>query len=164
MSERVSTRQLVALQTLASRCFSGDTEEEARAGRLRWATGQLGREINSFKELRNDEAARLIELLKTQLGQTLTPRRRRPRSREAAMAAATHGRKGVVIEVEVMASVEDRAEIDALRRRAGMSEEAFASWLGSSRTSPTRGRRELRTVADCNRARWALQSMLRRAG
>ena len=162
MSATITGPQLRALQSLASQCFpSGD---EGRAERLAWAGQEIGRPLPSFCALRADEAARLIELLKTRLGQPLTPRRRRPRDREAAMAAGTHGRKGVVVAVEMMAGADDLAAIQELRQRVGMSDESFANWLGSSHSSPTRGRRELRTVADCNRTRWALRAMWRRAG
>jgi len=162
MSAAITGPQLRALQTLAARVFSELSGEEERAARLAWASQELGHTVTSFRELSADEAGRLIGLLKVSLGQPLAPRRRRPR--ELAHAAGTHGRKGVVISVEVMASEADRATVDDLRQRAGMSAESFANWLGSSRTSPTRGRRDLRTLADCNRARWALKSMLRRAG
>jgi hypothetical protein len=157
----ISQAQLRCLQTLSSQAtFDGETESEKREARLTWAGELLGRTVTSFRELRDDEAAKLIAALKEALGQLNDPPRRRNRSRESSLA----GRRGVVLAVEILASNADRAAVDDLRRRVGMSEEAFANWLGSSRSSPTRGRRELRTAADCNRARWALKSMLRRVG
>lgn len=157
----ISAAQVRALQTLCGRVFGG--EADPRAARLAWVTAQLGREVASFKELRFDEAGQLIQSLKTSLGQPLMPPRRRP-SRELAMALGTAGRRGFASAIEMMAGSDDLAAIHELRQRVGMSEESFANWLGSSRSSPTRGRRELRTLADINRCRWALKSMLRRVG
>jgi len=167
---RTNTRlwpvQLTALQTLYSRFserFPAETGEGSREERLAWASRQIGREIASFKELTSGEAAQLIDFLKQALGQdTSAPPRRR--SREAAMARGTAGRRGKVEAIAIMASPEDLAELDRMRERVGMTREGFDSWM-RSRKSPNGGRGSmLRTVADCNKVRWALKSMLKRAG
>jgi hypothetical protein len=122
--------------------------------------------VASFSELTGFEAAQLIDRLKTQLGQqsTSAPRSRR-RNRQNAMARGVHGRKGRVVNVEVLATKDDIAEVEQMRERVGMNREQFEAWL-VSRSSPLRGRAkpELRTISDCNKVRWALKSMLRRAG
>lgn len=134
-----------------------------RSERLAWASQNIGRELGSFSELSADEAGRLIELMKRALGQETKPAWRRPRDREAALAAGTHGRRNRPTSIEMLATHADLAEVDQLRERLCMTRERFETWL-ASRSSPT-GRRgaHLRTVADCNRVRWALKAMLRRA-
>lgn len=163
MSVTITGPQLRALQSLAARCFSNDGDP--RAARLAWVSQQLGRPVASFKELRADEGARLIETLKTRLGQPLTPRRRRPHTRDAAMAAGTHGRKNITVTVPILAGPDDLARVDRMRAAIGMSVEGFEGWL-RSRSSPIGPRSEARiyTVAEANRIYWALKSMARRAG
>ena len=163
----LSSSQLRTLQTLFSLYarHSLDASGDLRAERLAWASQSVGHQVSSFSELSDSEAARLIDRLKETLGQEVTPPQRRPRNREAAMARGVHGRRNAVVKIEVLATREDVSEIDHLRERVGMTREGFGSWL-VSRSSPIRGRKvlELRTVSDCNRVRWALKSMLRRAG
>lgn len=167
MNEHISAAQLKALQSLwgAYARHSPDAGDgDPRAARLAWASGHVGRELASFSELRADEGTRLIDLLKQALGQQ--PKTwRRPRDRESARAAGRHGRKGIVVEVPVIAAAEDIARVHDMRERVGMSVEGFSSWL-RSRSSPLGrfGDATLRTVADCNKVYWALKSMLRRAG
>jgi hypothetical protein len=160
----ISAAQLRALQALAARVFTGDSEEEKRQARLAWAAGQLGRNVVSFRALRGDEATRLIETLKASLGQALAPRRR-PRSREAALAAATHGRRNFPVSVPVMAGPDDLARIDRARTEIGMTPEGLSAWL-ASKTSPIGARSDgrIRTLADANKIVWALRAMARRAG
>jgi hypothetical protein len=163
---RLWPKELIALQTLYSQFsekFSSETGECSREERLAWASKQVGREITSFKQLTSGEAVQLIRFLKKALGQSTTlPRKRR--SREAAMARGTAGRKGNVEAIAIMASPEDLAEVDRMRERIGMTSEQFDSWM-RSRKSPNGGRGSaLRTIADCNKVRWALKSMLRRVG
>jgi hypothetical protein len=140
-------------------CPDGDP----RAARLEWASQHLGRSIDSFRDLTGFEAARLIDALKLAVGQEVNVPRKPPRDRQSAIARGTHGRKGRVIPIAVLATPDDLSEISALRERVGLTQEQFEAWLGSRR-SPTHRRRVLRTVADCNRVRWALKAMLRRAG
>jgi hypothetical protein len=169
--KRLWSQQLRALHSLfslfASEC-ADMPKEDLRAVRLAWASENIGRHISSFVELTVGEAVQLIDLLKKALGQEVKqvsrPAWRRPRDRQAALAAGTHGRRNRPVKMEIMATREDIEEVDQLRERVGMTRENFETWL-ASRSSPL-GRRGavLRTISDCNRVRWALKSMLRRAG
>jgi hypothetical protein len=162
----ISRAQLRALQSLwatYARHSVDATDGDPRAARLAWASAQIGRELASFSKLRTEEAIGLIDALKAALGQRSTTWSR-PRSREAARAAGTHGRKGFVVEVPMLAGPEDIARVHELRERVGMSLEGFEGWL-RSRSSPLgRFGGALRTVADCNKLLWALKALLRRAG
>jgi hypothetical protein len=168
MKDSIYPSQLRALQTLfgtyARRSFDL-SDGDLRAERLSWASQNVGRALTSFKELCADEATQLIEMLKLALGQETKPTWRRPRNRRAALAFATHGRKNRSVKVEMIATPADIEEIQGLRKHVGITEEGFEIWL-RSRSSPISQRPEprLRTLADCNRVRWALKAMLRRAG
>jgi hypothetical protein len=164
---KITARQLRALLTLFSLYARRSlllANGEERAARLAWASQQVGHEVASFNELRSNEAARLIDTLKQELGQEVSPPVRKRLDREAAMARGVHGRKGRKVRVEMMTSPDALEEIERLRVRLGWTAEHFETWLGS-RYSPLCGRAEpkLRTISDCNRVRWALQKMLRRA-
>ncbi len=165
--DRISRRQLRALQTLFGLYARRSIEAaaDARTVRLEWASKSLGRAIASFSELRGGEAAQLISTLKQSLGQESRRAPRRRPGREAALAAGTHGRKNRRVDVEMMATRKDIEAVDEMRQRLGMTQEDFESWLKSS-SSPIGGRAvpALRTVADCNRVRWALKAMLKRRG
>jgi hypothetical protein len=168
IAETISPSQLRALQTLFSAYARRSLDVsggDLRAERLSWASQNVGRALASFKELRSNEAARLIEILKVALGQEVKPAWRHPRDRHAALAFGTHGRKNRTVKVEMIATPADIEEIQQLRQYTGMTEEDFKSWL-KSRSSPIGQRPEpvLRTLSDCNRVRWALKAMLRRAG
>src|SRR5260370_33753635 len=161
MSETISRAQLKALQSLwglyARHSLDAAGDADPRAARLAWASAQIGRELTTFGELHAEEAARLIELLKQALGQEVKPHWRRPRDRESARAAGRHGRKGIPIEIPVLAAPEDIAMVHEMRKRSGMSLQGFEAWL-RSRSSPL-GRcvhPTVRTVAACNRVYWAL--------
>lgn len=157
-------RALQVLYSLFSEKFPAETDGGSREQRIAWASRHVGREITSFNQLTNGEAAQLIEFLKTTLGQKTSARLERSRSRLLAMARGTAGRKGSVESIAIMASPEDLAEVARMRERVGMTSEQFDSWM-RSRKSPNGGRGSmLRTVADCNKVRWALKSMLKRAG
>jgi hypothetical protein len=168
VSDNISRAQVRVLQSLWSayaRHSLDAGDGDPRAARLAWGSALVGRELASFRDLHADEAARLIELLKQALGQEVKPHWRRPRDRESARAAGRHGRKGVPIEIPVLAAPEDVARVHELRERVGMSLEGFEAWL-RSRSSPLGrfGDATLRTVADCNKVLWALKALLRRAG
>ena len=161
----ISREQLRALQTLFGLYArsSLDVGADVRTERLAWAAQTLGHPISSFKDLRGNEAAQLIGVLKNALGQETKPATRR-RSREAAFASGTHGRRNHPIKIEILATNADIETVNEMRQRLGMSQEDFEAWL-SSRSSPIRRRTApiLRTVSDCNRVRWALKAMLKRA-
>src|SRR3954468_8184464 len=61
-----------------------------REQRLAWASGVTQRRITSFNELTFQEATRAISALNQLLGLPA----HKPRSRERAQAAGTHGRRG----------------------------------------------------------------------
>lgn len=156
----ISKAQLRALQSLCGRVFGG--EADPRQARLDWASAQLGRAVASFRDLTFTDAVTLIGELKRSFGQADNPQRRRP-SREVAHALGTHGRRGHVVDIAVMASPTDLAVIDDLRDQFGWTPEQFESWLRSP-SSPLRGRAHatIRTLADANKVRWGLQALLRR--
>jgi hypothetical protein len=162
----ISQAQLRALQTLFGLYArkSLDVSAKVRGERLAWASQTLGRAVASFSDLDGDEAARLVGILKQALGQETESDERKRRSREAAFAAGTHGRRNRPIKIEMMATAGDIEAVNEMRQRLGMSQEDFERWL-TSRSSPIRGRTvpTLRTIADCNRVRWALKAMLKRA-
>jgi hypothetical protein len=162
----ISPIQLRALQTLFGLYARHSLEAagaDPRAARLAWASQNLGRVIASFTELCAAEAAKLIGALKRALGQEDKPPMPRARSRAIARALGTHGRKNQFIETQILAGPAEIAAVERLRERLGMGREDFESWL-RSRSSPLgqRGGTGLRTMADCNRVRWALKAMLRK--
>lgn len=164
---KITARQLCMLQTLYcvyARRAAVPSIDDGRSERLAWASAHIGREVASFKELEPSEAAQLIDVLKGALGQEVQPPARERLDREAAMARGTHGRKRRKIRVEMMATPDALAEVERLRKRLEWTPEHFETWL-RSRSSPLCGRSEARllTISDCNRVRWALNAMLRRA-
>jgi hypothetical protein len=167
MNSRITSPQLTALQALYSRWAAHVIQEigDARAARLSWASGILGRKIDSFKALAGDEAGRLIDVLKVSTGQQVRPPRRRIRSREVAQAAGTSGRRGVRSATIYMVSADDLARINDAIARLGWTRERFDAWL-NSQYSPLRSRadKQIRTLADANCVWWALKAMLKHAG
>jgi hypothetical protein len=139
-----------------------------RIARLEWASENLGRRVDSFKQLTKDEARRLIDVLKVSLGQAINVRPYRSgriRSREVAQAAGTSGRRNVSTNAVFMARPEDISRIEQAIERLGWTRDSFNFWL-NSKYSPIRRNNisEIHTVADANRVWWALKSMLKKAG
>ena len=167
MAPEITPRQLKTLQALfglyARRILVLANADE-RMVRLAWASKTIGREVASFSELRGKEAARLIDVLKVALGQAIKSPVRKRLNREDAMARGAHGRRGHKAKVEMMATPDALEEVARLREHLGWTEQQFEGWL-RSRSSPLCGRGEpkLLTIGDCNRVRWALHAMLRRA-
>jgi hypothetical protein len=164
----ITPAQLAALQTLYSQWQARTiTGSDPRSVRLAWASETLGRKVASFKELTGLEAFRLINALKVSLGQATNdrPRRRRIRSRDAAQAAATAGRRGVQASVVYMVSADDLARIENAIARLGWTHDRFDAWLRSS-SSPfaSKSDPQIRTLADANRVWWGLKSLLKKAG
>jgi hypothetical protein len=167
--QQISDGHLRALHTLfgiyAARSLDL-TSSDLRRQRLNWAARNIGREIASFRDLTDAEAGSLVDLLKTAVGQQVSApirrRSRRPRSRQGAEACGLEGRRAFPRPVSI-ATAEDLAPIDEMRQRLGWSREAFDAWLRSP-SSPLKTSTALRTLADCNRVRWALKSMLKKAG
>jgi len=167
MNSRVTSPQLTALQALYSRFAAHIIQEagDARAARLSWASGMIGRKIESFKALTGGEAGRLIDVLKVSTGQEVRPPRRRIRSRDLAQAAGTAGRRGIRSATAYVVSADDLARIDDATARLGWTRARFDAWL-NSQFSPLRSRadKQIRTLADANRVWWALKAMLKHAG
>jgi hypothetical protein len=169
--EQVNRAQLGALQVLymkwSAAGFAPDQDEHARTTRLAWASENVGRSVSSFSDLTRDEARRLIDLLKTFLGQKLTRPSspwRRIRERIPAQLAGTAGRKGIDSALVQLSSADDLARIAEVLERLGWDEERCQKWLLSAR-SPLRGSdRMIRTLADANRVYWALKAMVVRCG
>jgi hypothetical protein len=170
--EQVNSAQLGALQVLyikwsAAGFASGQDERAVRTARLAWASENVGRSVSSFSDLTRDEARRLIDLLKTFLGQKLTRPTspwRRIRAGVPAQQAGTSGRKGVESTLVQLSSADDLGRIAEVLERLGWSEERYRKWLLSAR-SPLRGSDgTIRTLADANRVYWALKAMVVRCG
>ncbi len=136
-ARQISPGRLRALQTLygiyAARSLDV-TGGDARAERLAWASRNVGRRIASFRDLSDREAGQLVDLLKTALGQEVTPPRRRrsprPRSRQGAEACGMEGRRDSA-RPPSMATPEVVAPIEDLWRRLGWTRERFEAWLAS---------------------------------
>jgi len=169
--ETVSRAQLGALQVLYSKWsaagFASDQDEHARSARLVWASENVGRSVSSFSDLTRDEARRLIDLLKTFLGQKLTrPSNpwRRIREHIPAQQAGMAGRKGIDSTLVQLSSTDDLARIGELLERLEWSEEHYRKWLLSARSALPGSDGTIRTLAEANRVYWALKAMVVRCG
>jgi hypothetical protein len=166
----ISRAQLIALQSLWSQYarHSLDAVGDERAARLEWASKNCGRKIASFNDLHGDEAASLITLLKTSLGQPVDHRRRRQprvRDRQRAQAAGTEGRRGSASTSVTLVSADDLARIDDAITRLGWTRQRFDAWLRSD-SSPLGkvANPQIRTLGDANKVWWPMKAMLKRAG
>jgi hypothetical protein len=144
---------------------NGDAGSDgARSARLAWASGIVGRELSSFNELRPDEAAQLIELMKKALGQEVNPakrpRQRRP-ARDLAHAYGTSGRRNETSTEIHLVDAPTLELLDRLLAQLGWTRERLDAFL-KSRKSPVRSG-VIRTLADANKIIWCLKSLLRRA-
>jgi hypothetical protein len=154
--KNISGAQLQALHVLYSRfaehVHDGETlnEDAGRHRRLAWAQEQLGRPVDSFRNLTMNDAAKLIDSLKSLLGQPVIAPRRPPRSRSRQRDS----------KVVAMATQHDFRKVELLREAYGMTVEQFDHWLASPH-SPTQGRK-LVTAANCRAVCVALRQMLRR--
>jgi hypothetical protein len=167
MSSSLKPGQLTALQTIWSQYARRSLDvpkERDREERLRWASENAGRKIESFKELTRDEAAKCIDTLQLALGRQPNERVR-PQSQQAARAAGTHGRRGTETNEIALATARDFARIQEALTRLGWDRTRFDAWLQSP-SSPfaKRACKLIRTVADANSVWWALKRILKRAG
>jgi hypothetical protein len=132
-----------------------------RALRLEWASKQLGREIESFKQLTRSEASKLIDVLLRALGQEVVAPDRSKRSRAGgsdAQRRGTAGRKNDKSSEVRMVTADDLAAIDALLDELAWDRARLDAFLRSP-SSPL-GRRsdpQVRTDKDANRVIWALK-------
>ncbi len=169
--KHLSPSQLTALHSLfrlyAPRFLdaadSGAGTDGARTIRLAWASGIVGRELSSFNELQLDEAAQLIETMKTALGQEVNPAKkscqRRP-DRDLAHAYGTAGRRNKPSNQIQMVDAPTMELLNRLREQLGWSRERLDSFLHSKR-SPVRSH-AIRTLGEANRTIWVLRAMLHR--
>jgi hypothetical protein len=135
-------------------------DDSARAQRLAWASGIIGREVSSFTELLPEEAATLIDTLKRSLGQKVNPPSRRRPDRDQAQAYGTAGRRDQDAKEIQLVDEPTLDLIAGLVVELGWSVERFNSFL-VSHTSPVRSG-AVRTLAEANRVIWALKDMLRK--
>jgi hypothetical protein len=155
-SPRLQGEKEVTDHVPATPAFSTDAQ---RSARLAWASGILGRQLESFSALASDEAARLIDVMKRALGQTITPARRRP-GRDLAHAYGTAGRKSDSSNEIVMVDAPTLELLDQTLAQLGWPQQRLDSFLKSKR-SPVRNGGAIRTLAQANRVIWALKNMLR---
>lgn len=132
---------------------------DERDQRLAWASGILGRTVDSFSALRSDEAATLIDTMKKALGQNITPARRGP-DRDQALAYGTAGRRGNSSNEIRLVDSATLELIDRLLAQLGWTQQRFDSFL-RSQSSPVRSG-AIRTLAEANKVIWALKNMIRR--
>jgi hypothetical protein len=142
--------------------FLGAARIERRE-RLAWASDIVGRELESFSDLRSTEGARLIDLMKRSLGQPVTPPQqrysRRP-DRDQAHAYGTAGRRDQGTNEIRLVDAPTRELLDSLLAQLGWTAARFEAFL-HSKSSPVRSG-AIRTLPEANRVIWALRNMLRR--
>lgn len=162
MSEKkITADQLRSLQAMyVGYCKQQGQDAGDRHARLVWASVNVDRVLSSFNDLTAAEASKLIDLLKTSLGQEVIPpdRSKRRRSRESAHAAGTAGRRGSEEKTVQLATTEDLARIQAVLVDLGWDQARLEAFLRSG-SSPLRGRGQVRTQADANKVYWALKRM-----
>jgi len=155
----ISPRQLRMLQTLwGFLCQRSQLDPKDREARLQWVAGAIGRPIASFRELSAGEANIALDAIQKQLPPEMT-KRKRP-SRRLAHFYGTSGRKGSDGLVVNLVDADTRRLLDGLLARLGWKSEQFDAFLHSAK-SPVRSG-AIRTLAEANRAIWALKGMLRR--
>lgn len=161
---QITSNQMRRLQTLYGQLAAHAIEGNNRDSRLQWASDQVGRRVESFRDLTVDEARRLIDGLQGELG-VKAPLQKRL-DRDAAHRAGTDGRRVSSSKAQPqMVSAVDLAVIEDYYTRLGWTRAQFDSWLSSSRSPlSNRARPAIATLADANRVRWALKGMLKQRG
>ena len=162
----ISPPQLAAIHTLYAHFARSSLDivpGRERTTRLEWISKLCGRTITTAKDLTRVEAADVIDALRLACGLSSTAFTR-PRSRQAARAAGTHGRRGITTNEIAIASRVDLSRIDETLTRLGWDQFHFEAWLRSP-SSPVAvsSRSAIRTVAQTNRIWWALKHMLKSA-
>lgn len=161
---QITSNQMRRLQTLYGQLAAHAIEGNNRDSRLQWASDQVGRRVESFRDLTVDEARRLIDGLQGELG-VRAPLQKRL-DRDAAHRAGTDGRRVSSSKAQPqMVSAVDLAVIEDYYTRLGWTRAQLDSWLSSSRSPlSNRARPAIATLADANRVRWALKGMLKQRG
>jgi hypothetical protein len=163
---KITAAQLTRLQTCyAQMCRHAIGFENTRDCRLVWAQGVLGCPVDSFRDLSLDQARTLIDAAQGEIGHRAPLKagsRRRPGSSQNSRRAGLDGRHdgGEFAKVPELVSAEQIADIQSYAQRLDMGEAQLQAWL-KSRSSPLKGRTEIRTTADANKVRWALIGMLK---
>ena len=161
---QITKKQMRRLQTLYGQLAAHSLDGTDRSSRLNWASSQVGRPIESFRDLTADEARQLIDGLQGQLG-VKAPLKQRL-SRDAAHRAGTEGRRNSPYKSSPqIVSAADLEVITSYYLRLGWTREQFDAWLSSSRSPLSkRARPVIATLADANAVRWALKGMLKHRG
>ena len=155
----LSSSQLRRLQTLWGLfCRQANLDATDRDARLSWASGTIGRQICSFKELSADEAITAIDAMQKHLPAELLTRKRP--ARHTAHAYGVAGRRGRT-ETEIrLVDAETLRLLDTLVGKLGWTREQFDGFL-RGKSSPVRSG-SIHTLAEANRAIWSIKAMLRR--
>lgn len=165
----ITPAQQTRLQTICSQMAKHVIGfENTREARLAWASSQLNRAVDSFSTLTTFEARKLIDLGQGVIGHRAPLKSngvRQRRSSEAARRAGLDGRKSdtefadrpELVSAELLTEIADRYH------RLGWGAAQFESFL-AGRSSPTRGRKLIRTTAEAHQVLWALKSMLQDRG
>lgn len=168
---KITTEQLKSLQsTYAAYCRREIGAAGDRSSRLAWAEFNLQMvpgSLSSFKDLTTSEASKLIDILKTALGQeVIAPDRskRKQKTRDEAQRAGTAGRRsskagGSSNKDVALVSSEDLARIQAITGELGWNQARLDAFLHSGQSPLGRGRSQIRTQADANKVYWALKRM-----
>ncbi len=158
MSSKISPPQLKRLQTLWGLfCSQAQLDPKDREARLHWAADVIGRQVDSFGELSAVEAAMLIDAMQRHLPSELVSRTRP--SRRLAQAYGTAGRRGRIEKEVRLVDAETLRVLDALLGSLGWTRERFDAFLRSPKSPVHSG--AIRTLAEANRAIWALKNILR---
>lgn len=156
---KLSPSQLRALQTLWSPyACQAQIDAKDRMARIAWVSSAIGRHIDSFSDLETSEAAQVIDRWKKELGQEIKSVSRRS-TRRLAQAYGTAGRRGQVEKELRLVDGESLGVLNALIASLGWTRERFDTFLRSPK-SPVRSG-AIRTLAEANRAIWALKNILR---
>jgi len=131
------------------------TAEDCRRTRLGWIAGRLGLEkLESTKDLTAEQMDRAIDELQKVLPKELITHRRGRRGHRGKKGSE---RSRGVVSLPKGATLE---LIGRFRAALQMDEPRFQAWLGS-RTSPLRGRHEIRTERDAQAVVNGLKHILR---
>jgi hypothetical protein len=160
MTSNISSQQLKWLQTLwGIFCSQAKLDAKDREARLHWAAETIGRQIGSFRELSASEAATAIDALQKNLPADFIVKRQP--SRHLAQAYGTAGRRGFASKEVRMADAATLGLLSKKLEELGWTRERFDAFLRSPK-SPVRSG-AIRTLAEANRAIWALKNIQRRA-
>jgi hypothetical protein len=141
----------------------GEGFAASREARLAWSSARLGIAVNSFRQLTRDQAHRLIDEMQMMIPEELLRRRRRP-GRDEARTIGRAGKRVSGIMVSAGATppnAEGLKMLQAVLENLRWTEQDLARFL-SSRTSPLRGRQQIRTLDDLNKVLFALRKIERR--